>query len=451
MTEVNDGAFVVTDDIEIHPAALIMPPMNETEFKEFKEDISGNGLIEPIILFQGKVLDGRNRYNACKELDIEVWAREWEGGMDPVEYVVSKNIHRRQLTPGQRAAAAAKAMDYHVAEAKERQRASGRFEGKNEDGTPKEKFQVMEPVPQPEKESKKARDEAGKLFSVSGRSVSSAKTILEHGTDEEKQALESGHSPIKPLAKQVQERIKNKPKAKPTFNQTTDSIEWAKWTWNPVTGCLHGCAYCYARDIAKRYPDGFPNGFEPTFHESRLDAALNTKLPARKDRGHRNVFVCSMADLFGEWVDSEWIEKVISACEDAPEWTFIFLTKNPHRLTEFVFPINAWVGTTVDIQERVGPAIAAFEALNNSENRPSVLFLSCEPMLEHLDFGEAGIDPFDWVIIGGCSASSGMAACQPAYEWVEDLLAAAKAAGCKRYMKPNLKCRLTEYPANEVY
>lgn len=435
MTEVNDGAFVVTDDIEIHPAALIMPPMNDVEFKEFKEDISGNGLIEPIVLFQGKVLDGRNRYNACRELDIEIWAREWEGGMDPVEYVVSKNIHRRQLSPGQRAAAAAKAMDYHVAEAKERQ-------GKRTDLKPN----LCEPVHTSGDDKKRASDEAGKLFNVSGRSVSSAKTILEHGTDEEKQALESGQSPIKPLAKQVQERIKNKPKAKPTFNQTTDSVEWAKWTWNPVTGCLHGCAYCYARDIAKRYPDAFPNGFEPTFHETRLDAVLNTKLPARKDQGHRNVFVCSMADLFGEWVDSEWIKKTISACGDAPDWTFIFLTKNPRRLTEFVFPSNAWVGTTVDIQEMVGPAVAAFEVLNNSENRPSVLFLSCEPMLERLDFGEAGLDPFDWVIIGGCSASSGMAACQPAYEWVEDLLAAAKSAGCKRYMKPNLKCRLTEYP-----
>lgn len=439
MTEVNDGAFVVTDNIEIHPAALIMPPMNEVEFKEFKEDISGNGLIEPIVLFQGKVLDGRNRYNACRELDIEIWAREWEGGMDPVEYVVSKNIHRRQLTPGQRAVAAAKAMDYHVAEAKERQ-------GKRNDL----KTNIVETVPQCDETEKdgKARDAAGRLFNVSGRSVSSAKTILEHGTDEEKQSLESGKSPIKPLEKQVRERIKNKPSAKPTFNQTTDSIEWAKWTWNPVTGCLHGCAYCYARDIAKRYPDGFPNGFEPTFHENRLDAVLNTKLPARKDQGHRNVFVCSMADLFGEWVDSEWIEKTISACGDAPDWTFIFLTKNPHRLTQFVFPKNAWVGTTVDIQDRVGPAIEAFNSLDKSEHRPSVLFLSCEPMLERLEFGETGLEPFDWVIIGGCSSSSGMAACQPDFEWVLDLTVNAKNEGCRVYWKPNLKCRPQEYPEN---
>lgn len=239
---------------------------------------------------------------------------------------------------------------------------------------------------------------------------------------------------------------KTKPKAKPTFNQTTDSIEWAKWTWNPVTGCLHDCPYCYARDITKRYPDAFPHGFEPTFHDDRLEAPFNTKLPARQDQGHRNVFVCSMADLFGYWVDEEWIQKVLNACEEAPEWTFIFLTKNPQRLVEFAFPENAWVGTTVDIQDRVAPAVSAFMDLDQSEDRPSVLFLSCEPMLEPLDLGDDGLNPFDWVIIGGCSASSGMPANQPDFDWVLNLTVAAKKANCKIYWKPNLKCRPTEYP-----
>ena len=98
--EINDGAYIIQEELKVHPAALIMPPMADDEFAKFKEDILGNGLIEPIVLFQGKILDGRNRYRACRELEIDVWVRKWEGGMDPVEYVISKNIHRRHLTTG---------------------------------------------------------------------------------------------------------------------------------------------------------------------------------------------------------------------------------------------------------------------------------------------------------------------------------------------------------------
>ena len=47
-----------------------------------------------------------------------------------------------------------------------------------------------------------------------------------------------------------------------SFNQVNDNIGWAKWSWNPVTGCLHNCDYCYARDIANRF---YPQKFEPTF------------------------------------------------------------------------------------------------------------------------------------------------------------------------------------------
>jgi len=444
-----EDAFVVNHDLEIHPCALIMPPMDEETYDKFKVDISGHGLIHPIVLYQGKILDGRNRYNACKELDVEIWAREWEGGSDPVTYVVSNNIHRRHLSPGQRAIAAAKAINFWADEAKERQVNAGKEYGRGIE-------KVVEPLPQAiEKEDDneeakdvgddndcgKARDLAGQQFGVSGRSVSSAKFILEHGTDEEIKSIESGKSPLKPVEEKVRERIKIDPvqtKAPSKFNETNDSIEWARWSWNPVTGCEHGCPYCYARDIAFR----FTGNFDPTFHEERLSAPQNTKLPDNPDGGNRKVFVCSMADLFGDWVPQEWIDKVIDACRNAPEWTFIFLTKNPKRLVDIDWPENAWVGTTVDCQDRVNAAIESFE-----EVKATIKLLSCEPLLENIEFPTSALNLFDWVIIGGQSVSSGAPAFQPEWEWVESLHNKARECGCAVYWKPNLTVRPKEYPS----
>jgi len=88
------------------------------------------------------------------------------------------------------------------------------------------------------------------------------------------------------------------------FNRTTDAVDWAKWTWNPVTGCLHGCDFCYAREIAhlKTMEPYYPFKFEPAFHSYRLDAPKNTKVPVSDDDTEKRVFMCSMADLFGNWV-----------------------------------------------------------------------------------------------------------------------------------------------------
>jgi len=87
-------------------------------------------------------------------------------------------------------------------------------------------------------------------------------------------------------------------------------IEWCDFTWNPVTGCYHGCDYCYARRIAHRF---FPKtvGFNPYFWRDRLREPLALKKPAR-------IFVCSMADLFGDWVPREWIEAVFETVRDCP-------------------------------------------------------------------------------------------------------------------------------------
>jgi protein gp37/ParB-like chromosome segregation protein Spo0J len=232
------------------------------------------------------------------------------------------------------------------------------------------------------------------------------------------------------------------------FNdQSSTKIEWAEWSWNPVTGCKHDCSYCYARDIAlgRGRIAAFTQGFEPTFLPERLSAARNTRVPAQAgDRiGMRNVFTCSMADLFGKWVPREWIDAVLETVEANPQWNFLFLTKFPQRLAEFEFPSNAWVGTTVDAQARVKNAEAAFANV-----RAAVRWLSIEPLLEPLQFEH--LERFDWLALGGASASSETPEWHPPLEWVTDLERQAAAVGARVYHKANLYAPRREFPGSEL-
>ena len=232
------------------------------------------------------------------------------------------------------------------------------------------------------------------------------------------------------------------------FNAQGDNenIEWALWSWNPVTGCEHNCPYCYARDIAERF---YEPKFEPSVWPARLHAPANTPFPEAKAAewmGHKNVFACSMADLFGRWVPREWIDAVLAAARATPWWNFLFLTKFPVRMAEFEFPENAWVGTTVDCQARVANAERSFRKV-----KAPVKWLSCEPLIDPLRFADIGA--FDWVVIGGASRSSATPEWVPPYRWVADLTAAAWAAGAKVYQKSNLglakEARVREYPGVE--
>lgn len=94
--------------LESHPAAQIFPMMSGDELYGLAEDIKTNGLKDPIILLDGKILDGRNRYAACVKIGIEPTVETYKGRERPIDYVVSRNLHRRSLTPSQRAAVVAK-------------------------------------------------------------------------------------------------------------------------------------------------------------------------------------------------------------------------------------------------------------------------------------------------------------------------------------------------------
>ncbi len=257
-------------------------------------------------------------------------------------------------------------------------------------------------------------------------------------------------------------------------------IEWCNSTWNPVTGCLHGCEYCYARKIANRFgtldkiiessaeeginldsayfsnPDYFselnepvrdengkiepyPTNFYPTFHKYRLDNPQKWKKP-------RTIFVCSMADLFGEWVPFKWIDDVIDACRKAPQHRYLFLTKNPKRYAELdggrnmrLPPKNnMWYGATTTNNKQLSEAIKSFGCLSSKAKT----FLSVEPILEDISQSESWRTAtdyryVDWVIIGA-ETGNRKDKVVPSKEWIENIVYDCACNDIPVFMKDSL-------------
>lgn len=257
-------------------------------------------------------------------------------------------------------------------------------------------------------------------------------------------------------------------------------IDWADSTWNPVTGCLHGCEYCYARGIANRFagflpeenpntwecerggaivaldsmqarmrndgkivPAPYPFGFTPTFHKYRLDE------PARWTKP-RNIFVCSMADLFGEWVPDVWIDKVIKATQRSLQHRYLFLTKNPKRYGDW---LERFEECHIDGLDEIANCWFGASASNNDElekaNRSKAHWLSIEPIRECIYTDEDQFMEFrpydgaeqrrwDWVVIGAETGNSKNKV-PPKREWVEEIADVCKIYGTPVFMKESLR------------
>lgn len=231
---------------------------------------------------------------------------------------------------------------------------------------------------------------------------------------------------------------------------TKTKIDWADATWNPVTGCLHGCEYCYARRIAERFGattnDGSVLfGFTPTFHRYKLDDPQHWKKP-------RTVFVCSMADLFGDWVPDAWIREVFAACEKAPQHRYLFLTKNPERyfaLHEYgMLPNkkNFYYGITMDTKwnalkslRRLISSELAYSIGGNPFNHANV-FASVEPMLEDFepDVSSLLFAHVPWVIVGA-ETGNRKGKVRPEKAWIDRLVEESKNFEGSIFMKESLR------------
>ena len=201
-----------------------------------------------------------------------------------------------------------------------------------------------------------------------------------------------------------------------TPNKT--KIEWCDYTLNPVKGlCPMACDYCYARAMYKRFK------WNP---EIRFEPIIN--LPSKPSR----IFVGSTIELFGEWVDSFWLDSIFRSVKDNPQHIFQFLTKQPQNLIKFKFPDNCWVGVTATNREMFKSATHYL-----AEVEADVKYISLEPLLgQVLEYNKK---PFmggvSWVILGSQTKPYK----PPKIEWVQEILVACHNADIPVFMKDNLR------------
>ncbi|MCV3209625.1 MT-A70 family methyltransferase [Mesorhizobium sp. YC-39] len=148
-------------DLLPHPLAELFPMLPEAEIALLADDICTNGLNHPIVLYEGKILDGRNRLAACEFGQLEPSFVDYAGD-DPLGFVLSENLRRRHLTESQRAMVAAQIVDWEV----------GFNQHSGGANLPAHK--------------------AAERLSISERAVKAAKRIRDHGAVELVQAIRDG-------------------------------------------------------------------------------------------------------------------------------------------------------------------------------------------------------------------------------------------------------------------
>lgn len=160
--------------MKFHPYSEIFPLIEGSEFDALVEDIKAQGLREKIWLYEGKILDGRNRFLACQKAKVKPAYRKFTG-KDALAFIVSLNVARRHLTEAQRAMAAARIATLKLG--------SNQHEGASRDAP--------------------SQSDAAEQMDVSRSSVQRARKVVEQGSKALQQAVESGDVPLKKAASVV--------------------------------------------------------------------------------------------------------------------------------------------------------------------------------------------------------------------------------------------------------
>lgn len=271
-------------------------------------------------------------------------------------------------------------------------------------------------------------------------------------------------------------------------------IQWTDKTFNPIRlirddgshgghwcrKISEGCANCYAEEQNQSNYFSFASHLKYTgkmpenliLDEQVLSDIIKLKKPHK-------IFMCSMTDIFGDWIPEHWIDQIFATMLIAKQHTFQVLTKRPERMREYLskpyfvniaryidqhfnnkfahdnyeLPAdNIWLGTTCENQK------TANERIPHLVQTPAkVRFLSCEPLLEEIDLDLDGLidiedeegsclaqpkDAINWLIVGGESGKNA----RPCHiEWIRSLVNQCKTANIPVFAK-----QLGSKPINSV-
>jgi len=187
--------------------------------------------------------------------------------------------------------------------------------------------------------------------------------------------------------------------------------QWVTHVWSPIRGCRFGCAYCYARKHGQEF---------------RLDEEdLQTKL----GRG-KIIFVGHLSDMWGPWVPTFYLIRVLNRCKDFRENEYIFQSKNPDRFRGFSDDfrgMNVALGTTIETNAYPGqfrteapPLMNRITAMRDLKFRK---FITIEPVMDfdvRLLTEMVSIVRPEFVTIGADSKGHNLV--EPCWEKVEELI-----------------------------
>lgn len=214
------------------------------------------------------------------------------------------------------------------------------------------------------------------------------------------------------------------------------NINWCDSTWSPIKGCKKisaGCKNCWAERMAARFSkqgDHFfgltENGVwtgKPILYESHLKKPLTWKRP-------RRIAVCLMGDLYYEKVPLDWINLVFDTMTQAPQHTFMMLTKHPSRMAQhYIFyhdkiPKNVWFGMTAENQEMFDRRYKHLSLIKDH-----ITYVSAEPLLGPIEIKgkKTGM-----IVVGG---ESGPGARPMSAAWALSLRGQCEKQGIKFFFK----------------
>lgn len=164
----------MSKEMECHEICDMLPRIDAKELFELAQDIKKNGQQQPILLLDGKILDGRHRYLACQQAQVVPVFKEYAGSLSPADLVVAMNIRRRHLSASQRAMLATSFAKLH--------------HGQNQ----------MRNIAHPPSQT-----EAAQELNVSRRAVQDARVVADGASPNLRQAVVDGVVPVHAAAAKV--------------------------------------------------------------------------------------------------------------------------------------------------------------------------------------------------------------------------------------------------------